>query len=52
MAKKKTSMPYVYYDTIWKGVGGGLSNPGESRLCRKCLKRTVLKPKDIKNNRP
>ena len=33
MAKKKTSKPYVYYDTIWKGVGGGLSNPGESRLC-------------------
>lgn len=33
MAKIKKSKPYVYYDTIWKGVGGGLSNPGESRLC-------------------
>ncbi len=38
---KKQSKPYVYYDTIWKGVGGGLSNPGESRIC-KVGKHTVL----------
>ena len=34
MAKQKKAKSFVYYDTIWKGVGGGLSNPGESRLCK------------------
>ena len=34
MARKNNSKPYVYYDTSWKGVGGGLTNPGESCLCK------------------
>lgn len=32
MGKKKSS--YVHYSTIWKSVGGGFSNPGESRVCK------------------
>lgn len=40
MANKKRK-PYVYYDTIWKSVGGGLGDPGESRIC-KVGKHTVL----------
>lgn len=24
--------PYVYKDTIWSKVGGGFSNPGESKI--------------------
>lgn len=30
MAKK----PFIYRSTIWNSVGGGFSNPGESRLCK------------------
>ena len=30
MEKKKK--PFVYQDTIWKAVGGGFSNPGETRI--------------------
>ncbi len=26
--------PYVKYSTVWKGVGGGLSNPGEAKVCK------------------
>ncbi len=34
MKLKKKNKPYVHYDTVWKGIGGGLSNPGESRVCK------------------
>ena len=34
MLKKKNSNPYVYRSTIWKSVGGGFSNPGESKVCK------------------
>lgn len=34
MAKNAKRKPYVYYTTIWKSVGGGLSNPGESKVCK------------------
>ena len=33
-SNKKAQTPYVNYQTLWKGVGGGLSNPGESRVCK------------------
>lgn len=32
MAKSKK--PYVMRKTIWNSVGGALSNPGESKVCR------------------
>lgn len=32
--KSKKSAPFVRYNTIWKSVGGGFSNPGESKVCR------------------
>lgn len=34
MAKttKKATKPYVQRTTIWNSVGGGFSNPGESRI--------------------
>lgn len=33
MAKNnKTAKPFVYNSTIWKSVGGGFSNAGESRI--------------------
>lgn len=34
MAKNAKRKPFVYYTTIWKSVGGGLSNPGESKVCK------------------
>ena len=34
MAKKEKRKPFVYYTTIWKNIGGGLSNPGESKVCK------------------
>lgn len=33
MATKKRK-PFVYRDTIWKNVGGGLSSPGQSKVCK------------------
>lgn len=33
-SNKKAQAPYVNYQTLWKGVGGGFSNPGESRVCK------------------
>ena len=50
MAKQKKAKSFVYYDTIWKGVGGGLSNPGESRLC-KVGKHKVLLTRSERLNR-
>lgn len=32
--KSTNSAPYVRYSTIWNSVGGGFSNPGESRVCK------------------
>lgn len=26
--------PFVKYNTVWKAVGGGFSNPGESKICK------------------
>ena len=26
--------PYVFRSTIWNSVGGGFSNPGESKVCK------------------
>lgn len=34
MKKVFSRKPYVKYNTIWNAVGGGLSNSGESRLCK------------------
>ena len=31
---KYTKKPYVHRQTIWKSVGGGFSNPGESKICK------------------
>lgn len=31
---KKARTTYVQYDTIFKKVGGGFSNPGEMRICK------------------
>ena len=33
MATKKRK-PYVHFSTLWKSVGGGFSNPGESKIVR------------------
>lgn len=34
-AKELTAkIPHVKYSTIWKAVGGGFSNPGESKVCK------------------
>lgn len=30
----KKRKPFVYRSTIWKAVGGGLSNPNESKVCK------------------
>ena len=32
--KTTATKPYVKRDTIWKSVGGGLSNPGQSKICK------------------
>ena len=32
--KTKVKKPYVNYSTIWNSVGGGFSNPGESKICK------------------
>ncbi|MGN0796219.1 MAG: hypothetical protein ACI4MT_04635 [Christensenellales bacterium] len=38
MATKKQSVkqkkPYIMRETIWKSVGGGFSNPGESKVMK------------------
>ena len=47
---KKQSKPYVHYETIWKGVGGGLNYPGESRIC-KVGRHTVLLSRSRKLDR-
>lgn len=31
---EKSKKPYVMRKTIWDSVGGGLSNPGQSKVCR------------------
>ena len=34
MAKKvQKRKPFVYYDTVWKNVGGGSSIPGDTKFC-------------------
>lgn len=43
-------MAYVKYGTIWKGVGGGLSNPNEAKIC-KVGKHKVLLTRSSKLNR-
>lgn len=32
--RSKKPKQFVQYETIWKSVGGGLSNPGETKICR------------------
>ena len=32
--KSTNSAPNVRHSTIWNRVGGGFSNPGESRVCK------------------
>lgn len=32
--RTSTKSPYVKNSTIWKVVGGGYSNPGESKVCK------------------
>ena len=34
MAFKKVKKPYVFRSTIWNSVGGGFSNPNESKVCK------------------
>ncbi len=34
MKLKKKNKPYVRFDTVLNGVGVGLNNPGESRICK------------------
>lgn len=35
MARKlKKRKPFVHYSTIWKNVGGGLSSPNASKVCK------------------
>ena len=41
-SKSKKRKPFVFYSTIWKGVGGGLSNPGEQRVCKVGKYRVLL----------
>lgn len=31
---EKRKKPFVYRDTIWNSVGGGFSNPGETRIVK------------------
>ena len=31
---KAARTPYVKRQTIWKSVGGGFSNPGETKICK------------------
>lgn len=32
--RQSKKRPYVWKSTIWKSVGGGFSNSGESKVCR------------------
>lgn len=48
--KPKKQKPYVQYETIWKSVGGGLSSPGASKICR-VGKHKVLVQRDEKLDR-
>lgn len=41
--KKQTTKPYVQYSTIWKGVGGGFSNPGETKICKVGAHKVLVK---------
>ena len=34
MAKKRNRKPFVYSTTVWNNVGGGLSYPNETKLCK------------------
>lgn len=34
VTKSNKTTPYVNSSTIWKSVGGGFSNPGESKVCK------------------
>lgn len=45
MAKKVQKKPYVRYSTIWKSVGGGFSNPGQSKLVKVGKYRVLLERK-------
>lgn len=49
MAKATKRKPYVYNSTIWKSVGGGFSNLGESKVF-KVGKYKVLVSRDDKLN--
>ncbi|MGN1052012.1 MAG: hypothetical protein ACI4SH_01320 [Candidatus Scatosoma sp.] len=44
MVKKNSAKhtPYVKRSTIWKSVGGGFSNPGESKVCKVGSHRVLL----------
>lgn len=50
MNKKKKRKSYVFRDTIWKNVGGGLSYPNESKIC-KVGKHKILLVRADKLNR-
>ena len=40
--KKKSRKPFVHYSTIWKNVGGGLSYPNESKICKVGNRKILL----------
>lgn len=44
MAKKRK--PFVYRDTIWKNVGGGLNYPNETKLCKVGKHKILLTRKE------
>ena len=47
--KASTKKPYVKRDTIWKSVGGGLSNPGETKICKVGQHKVLLTRADKLN---
>ena len=42
----KAKKPFVNYSTIWNSVGGGLSNPGEVKICSVGKHKVVLQRAD------
>ena len=44
--KKTSTKPYVKYDTIWKSVGGGFSNPGQSKVFKVGKHKVLLSRSD------
>ena len=40
--QKKKRKPFMFYSTIWNSVGGGLSNPGQTKVCNVGKHKVIL----------